>query len=111
LSILKEDKDNWSEVQQNMNLALDEMRINWDNKVPIKALNEAQNPLLIRRLNKKTKKSDGGGTMAAPKSPSNLKTVEEKEDDIMNENEVNIQDFTREQSSVSMKSENNSPTL
>jgi FtsZ-interacting cell division protein ZipA len=55
LDILKEDMDQWPEVQENMKKALDEMRINWDNKIKIKELPVANNPLLERRLNKKTK--------------------------------------------------------
>ena len=47
--------DQWPEVQENMKKALDEMRINWDNKIKIKELPVANNPLLERRLNKKTK--------------------------------------------------------
>ena len=56
LEILKEDKDQWPEVQENMKKALDEMRINWDNKIIINPLPVVtNNPLLERRLNKKTK--------------------------------------------------------
>jgi FtsZ-interacting cell division protein ZipA len=55
LDILKEDMDQWPEVQENMKKALDEMRINWDNQTKIKELQVANNPLLERRLNKKTK--------------------------------------------------------
>lgn len=55
LDILKEDRDQWPEVQENMKKALDEMRINWDNKIKINPLPVANNPLLERRLNKKTK--------------------------------------------------------
>ena len=47
--------DQWPEVQENMKKALDEMRINWDNQTKIKELQVANNPLLERRLNKKTK--------------------------------------------------------
>jgi len=54
LEILREDKDNWQEIQQNMGKALDEMRINWDHKIKIKELPVANNPLLERRM-KKTK--------------------------------------------------------
>lgn len=55
LEILREDRDNWSEVQQNMGRALDEMRINWDSKVKLKELEIVNNPLFQRRMNKKTK--------------------------------------------------------
>ena len=55
LEILREDRDNWSEVQQNMGKALDEMRINWDSKVKLLELQIVNNPLLNRRMNKKTK--------------------------------------------------------
>lgn len=50
---MKEDKDNWTEIQQNMGRALDEMRIR-DSKVKIKELNTVNNPLFERRM-KKTK--------------------------------------------------------
>jgi serine/threonine protein kinase len=56
LDILREDKDNWSEVQQNMGKALDEMRINWDSKVKLKELKIVNNPLFERRMNKKMTK-------------------------------------------------------
>lgn len=59
LDILKEDMDQWPEVQENMKKALDEMRINWDNKVKIKELPVANNPLLERRLKNKKTKTDG----------------------------------------------------
>jgi len=55
IDILKEDKDNWPEIQQNIVKALDEMRIKWDSKIKIKELQSVNNPLLIRRMkNSKT---------------------------------------------------------
>ena len=69
LDILKEDRDNWSEVQQNMGKALDEMRINWDSKVKLKQLNIVNNPLFERRMNKKTKNSESDKQHMAPPPP------------------------------------------
>lgn len=67
LDILREDKDNWQEVQQNMGKALDEMRINWDQKIIIKELPVSNNPLLERRMNKKTRVE--GSTSSSNKKP------------------------------------------
>lgn len=78
LEILREDRDNWHEVQQNMGKALDEMRINWDDKIKIKELPVANNPLLERRMKKsKIENNNLNSKMAAPLAPtaSNLRNV------------------------------------
>lgn len=88
LEILREDRDNWQEVQQNMGKALDEMRINWDHKIKIKELPVANNPLLERRM-KKTKTTDNK-KMPAPLAPV--------------KNDLIVEDYSRETTMVSMKS-------
>ncbi len=51
VKILKE--ENWSDVNQNMRLALNEMRIDWDSHVKMKEIKDVQqNPLLERRRRK-----------------------------------------------------------
>jgi serine/threonine protein kinase len=67
LDILKEDREQWKEIQQNMGMALDEMRINWDSKVMIKKLDIVNNPLFERRM-KKTKAGDEGPGATASRS-------------------------------------------
>lgn len=92
LEILREDRDNWHEIQQNMGKALDEMRINWDNKIKIKELPVANNPLLERRM-KKTKTADNKkNPMPAPLAPVNVK------------NDLIVEDYSRESTIVSMRS-------
>lgn len=90
LDILREDKDNWQEVQQNMGKALDEMRINWDQKIIIKELPVSNNPLLERRMNKKTKVEGGTSKKATAMPPP--KAMEP------------IGEYARESTLVSMKS-------
>ncbi len=71
LEILREDKDNWQEIQQNMGKALDEMRINWDKKIKIKELPVSNNKLLERRMKKtKTDSVNLSLKMPAPPVPS-----------------------------------------
>ena len=53
-----------TEIQQNMGIALGEMRVNWDSKVKIKELNIVNNPLFERRM-KKTKGDEPGTSAAA----------------------------------------------
>lgn len=97
LEILREDKDNWQEIQQNMGMALDEMRINWDHKIKIKELPVSNNKLLERRM-KKTKTENVGLNsmlkssvgMEAPPVPS-----EKVVDDV---------DYSRESTLVNMSS-------
>lgn len=54
LDILKEDKDQWTEVQQNMGKALDEMRI----KDSVVKLDLSKNKFLEKRMKNKKKKQD-----------------------------------------------------
>jgi hypothetical protein len=91
LDILREDKDNWQEVQQNMGKALDEMRINWDQKIVIKELPVSNNPLLERRMNKKTK-VDNKKSMPPPSAPLGGHAM------------APIDEYARESTLVSMKS-------
>ena len=90
LEILREDRDNWQEIQQNMGKALDEMRINWDNKIKIKELPTANNPLLERRMKKKKTTDNTINTTMPP--PVNVK------------NDLIVEDYSRETTMVSMKS-------
>lgn len=96
LDILREDKDNWHEIQQNMGQALNEMRINWDQKIIIKELPVSNNPLLERRMNKKTKVSESSKaskkTMPPPVMPLGGHAMEP------------IGEYARESTLVSMKS-------
>jgi hypothetical protein len=56
LNILKEDRDNWNQFKENMDIALFEMRIP-DKNLIIKPLPTVSNPLLDRRM-KKTKTNE-----------------------------------------------------
>lgn len=87
LDILKEDKDNWLEVQQNMGKALDEMRINWDSKVVIKDLGTTKNQLFEKRM-KKAKPNQEITVVGTPKKAGNAMVVD---------------DLSREASMVSMR--------
>jgi hypothetical protein len=57
VSVLKEEKENWSEVLQNMNIALNEMRVDWDSGVIMKDIKDSKNSLLDRRRKKNAMKS------------------------------------------------------
>ncbi len=96
LEILREDKDNWQEIQQNMGKALDEMRINWDHKIKIKELPVSNNKLLERRM-KKTKVENVNLSLKMPAPPvppvRPLNTVDE---------------YSRETTMVSMTSQSSS---
>jgi hypothetical protein len=51
---MKKEQENWKEYLENMNKALNEMRVNYQRTVNLKDLEEAKNPLLERRKNHKT---------------------------------------------------------
>lgn len=109
LDILKEDKDNWTEVQQNMGKALDEMRINWDSQFKIKKLTTTNNPLFERRM-KKTK-TDQTLSNAEQKVPTLGITIQSelRQTTITNQDMV-VEDFCREPSVVSMTPTNSRPS-
>jgi len=46
------DKKNWNEIVTNMSQALNEMRVNYEQNVKLKEINEVQNQLLKKRLEK-----------------------------------------------------------
>lgn len=78
-----------------MNQALDEMRINWENKVNIKELQIINNPLFERRM-KKTKTENAPRT-AAPTQPLNITKPTEQ-------SKLIVEDLTREPSMMSVRS-------
>ena len=90
LEILREDKDNWQEIQQNMGKALDEMRINWDHKIKIKELPVANNPLLERRMKRPKVENVNLKLPPPPVPPVRVMNLAE--------------DYSRETTMVSMKS-------
>jgi serine/threonine protein kinase len=114
LEILKEDKDNWVEVQQNMGKALDEMRINWDSKYKLKKLEIVNNPLFERRMNKKAKTGaetksqtkvsfpDQQLTIAGASSMSNITPTNSSSQ--LNNMDMVVEDYSREASMVSVRS-------
>jgi mitogen-activated protein kinase-activated protein kinase 2 len=53
IEILKEDIDQWNDIRNEMDVALSEMRVNWDSNVPIRNINDVkENALLERRKNR-----------------------------------------------------------
>ena len=119
VEILKEERDAWSEVQQNMGKALDEMRINWDSKVKVKELNTVKNPLLERRM-KKTK-VDGPSTTTptttttmTPPPPvgpkenrmtiTTMTTMTNENSNAASKNDLVVENISREASMISVKS-------
>jgi len=122
VDILKEDRDNWSEVQQNMGKALDEMRINWDSQLKIKELNSASNPLLNRRIkksktNEKLSESSKSSTTSTTNasanslSPSNQVSLKAESDskkisslNTIVDQDIKVQSLSREPSDISMRS-------
>jgi hypothetical protein len=107
LDILKEDRDNWYQVKQNMNEALDEMRIR-DSNVVIKELGTTRNHLLEKRI-KKTKQTtpatetlsltlDNLKAVGGAASGSTLDT-----DHFLKPDMIMVEDLSREQSMVSVR--------
>jgi hypothetical protein len=50
MKVMKKDQENWKETLDEMNRALDEMRINYQRTVKLKNIDNAKNPLLERRM-------------------------------------------------------------
>jgi hypothetical protein len=50
---MKKEENNWSEYLKNMSRALEEMRVNYDRTMQLKNIENASNPLLSRRMEKK----------------------------------------------------------
>lgn len=107
MEILKEDRDNWKEVQQNMGLALDEMRINWDAKTLIK-LDPTKNKLFEKRTQKK-KPGDAETTVesmskktavSAGLSPSSASAAAAAS---ASSSSMIVEDLSREASTVTMR--------
>jgi len=57
VKVLKEEREKWPDVNEDMRLALSDMRIDWDRDVKMKEISEVKNPLLERRR-KKTPAAD-----------------------------------------------------
>lgn len=107
VEILKEDRDNWKEVQQNMGLALDEMRINWDAKTLIK-LDPTKNKLFEKRTQKK--KTDTEITMVestskktATSPSSGLSPSTAAASAASANSSMIVEDLSREASTVTMR--------
>jgi hypothetical protein len=52
MKVMKKEQENWKETLEEMNRALDEMRINYQRTVKLKNIGNAKNPLLERRMGK-----------------------------------------------------------
>jgi len=92
LEVFKEDRAEWSK-------ALDEMRINWDTNIKIKELPVANNPLLERRM----KKSKTDAKVMQPPNSIMLPISESNKPNNLN-NQIIVEDYSRETTLVSMKS-------
>ncbi len=99
LDILKEDREMWTEIQQNMGKALDEMRINWDSKVKIKELKIVNNPLFERRM-KKTKGGDDAGEASNRSAVSSSDMPPPSTTAIAFSEPMIVEEYSREQSMV-----------
>ena len=112
MDILKEDKDNWVEVQANMRMALDEMRINWDPKALIK-LDPTKNKLFEKRT-KKNKPGEDTAADSSPKKspPTSLSTANAAApENIVSRRPTEpmiVEDLSREASTVTMRNESRS---
>ncbi|UXI22207.1 hypothetical protein NH340_JMT08150 [Sarcoptes scabiei] len=62
IQILREDHDQWSEVQEEMNQALRTMRVDFDPSIRLKTLDSISNRLLEKRKNRSNIQGTGGGT-------------------------------------------------
>ena len=92
LEVFKEDRAEWSK-------ALDEMRINWDTNIKIKELPVANNPLLERRM----KKSKTDAKVMQPPNSIMLPISDSNKPNNLN-NQIIVEDYSRETTLVSMKS-------
>ena len=68
--VLKEENDQWPEVQQEMSHALKEMRVDPETKIVVKKPSKSASGLAHRRLNKGA--GGGGGGGLAPERPANV---------------------------------------
>ena len=99
LDNLKEEKDNWQDVQQNMGMALGEMRVDWDkSKIKLRELPNANNPLLEKRK-KKTQKDE---------SPFQIQNINQKNQKNLN-SEMIVEEISRESSVRSITPTNSRP--
>jgi len=113
VDILKEDKDNWVEVQANMRMALDEMRINWDPKALIK-LDPTKNKLFEKRTKKNKPGEDTAADSSPKKSPatsSSTANAAAPPENIVSRRPTEpmiVEDLSREASTVTMRNESRS---
>ena len=109
MEILKEDKDNWVEVQANMRMALDEMRINWDPKALIK-LDPTKNKLFEKRTKKNKPGEDTAADSSPKKSPPTSSTANTAENIVSRRptEPMIVEDLSREASTVTMRNESRS---